>query len=468
MNKQIAIGSIEGGYNELPPYHPDNFFPELLIKEISSAKNETYELVRSLFCDLELDIKNFGKETWNPLGYIIIPGQTVLIKPNFVLHTNFSKDDLYAIVTHPSLIRVFIDYIFIALKGQGRIIIADAPMRNCKWNILMAQLHLDSIQHLYRENFNFNIEVYDLRDFELIDEYEHGLSTNRKKLPGDPSGNVIINLGEKSKFYGLSNQNFMGADYDREETRKHHEGNIHEYSLSKTILESDVLIFMPKMKVHKKVGVTLNLKGLVGINTNKNFLIHYKVGTKDEGGDELPYYEKISDKLLVRAQRRLYDVLLAKQNKVFDFLYKTARFLYKNAISYFLKFSKLTEVAIDGNWHGNDSSWRMVSDLHEIITSYDSEGNFSTSVKRKIFCVVDGIVGGENQGPLAASKKESKTIIIGEDPVLVDIVTTTLMGFDFNKIKYLSPENLSKTKMENLYNCQIVEKKKYRFQQILS
>jgi len=42
------------------------------------------------------------------------------------------------------------------------------------------------------------------------------------------------------------------------------------------------LYSIPKMKVHGKVGVTLNLKGLVGVNTDKNYLIHYRVGTPKE------------------------------------------------------------------------------------------------------------------------------------------------------------------------------------------
>lgn len=49
-----------------------------------------------------------------------------------------------------------------------------------------------------------------------------------------------------------------------------------------------VFISVPKLKVHKKVRVILNTTGLVGINTNKNYLIHYTLGTPEEGGDQFP------------------------------------------------------------------------------------------------------------------------------------------------------------------------------------
>ena len=36
---------------------------------------------------------------------------------------------------------------------------------------------------------------------------------------------------------------------------------------------------MPKLKTHKKCGVTISLKNLVGLNTNKNLLPHHSLGT---------------------------------------------------------------------------------------------------------------------------------------------------------------------------------------------
>ena len=58
----------------------------------------------------------------------------------------------------------------------------------------------------------------------------------------------------------------------------------HEYLISRSAMDADVFINLPKLKTHKKVGVTLSLKNLVGINGDKNYLPHFCIGTPAEGG----------------------------------------------------------------------------------------------------------------------------------------------------------------------------------------
>jgi len=55
--------------------------------------------------------------------------------------------------------------------------------------------------------------------------------------------------------------------------------------------------------------------------------------------------------------------------------------------------------------------------------------------KEKYWCVIDGIIGGENNGPLSPNSKLSGVLIAGENPLSVDLVATRLMGFDYQKIK---------------------------------
>ncbi|MDF9406786.1 DUF362 domain-containing protein [Pelotomaculum isophthalicicum JI] len=438
MREQIAVGVTIPAYNNEAPYHPYVSYPEVPFSETSKYPNFPYHLLRQLFLKLGLDKEHYGTPHWNPLGAIIRLGQTVLIKPNFVLSSNLSGGDLFAVVTHPSIIRALIDYIYIALKGTGRIIVADAPQMDCDWEQLMAAQRLDTIQTFYRRKFSFEIELYDLRNFALIDPSKPAYSENRKELPGDPQGSVIINLGRESEFYGLPSENYYGADYNRNETIRHHQGEIHEYCVSETVLSADVIISVPKMKVHKKVGVTLNLKGLVGINTNKNYLIHYRVGTAGEGGDQLPNNLKADDLLLIKIQRWLYDHALAKQNKMGDSMYKWVLSLYRFFIKPFMHVDNSIAMYDGGNWHGNDTAWRMTADLAKILFFADSQGNLCDKIQRNFFCVVDGIAGGENNGPLAPDVKRCGCLVAGRNPLAVDLVTARLMGFDIKKIKQFS------------------------------
>ena len=53
-------------------------------------------------------------------------------------------------------------------------------------------------------------------------------------------------------------------------------------------MAADVVINLPKLKTHKKAGVANALKNLVGINGNKEFLPHHRVGSAPGGGDCYP------------------------------------------------------------------------------------------------------------------------------------------------------------------------------------
>ncbi len=427
-------------YNQDPPYHPGAAYAELPFSFVSSSPNHPYGLIRQLFYDLKLDAGNYGRPQWNPLGQIVRPGNVVVLKPNFVISFNSSGSSMEAVVTHPSIIRAMVDYVYIALKGEGKIVIADAPQMDCSWRDLMAYQRLDAIQEFYWREFGFAIEVCDLRNFELIDNRQTAYPTNRRELPGDPLGSVVVNLGRDSKFYGLPSENYYGADYDRTVTNRHHQGDTQEYCVSRTILSSDVLISIPKMKVHKKVGVTLNLKGLVGINTNKNYLVHYRLGTPSTGGDQLPDMPYGTDSLVVKTHRWLLDRTLARENRLGELAYRAAQGFYKQVIRRIAPVSEGTRTRDAGNWHGNDSAWRMTADLANIIHHCDRNGRMQLMPQRRFFSVVDGIIGGEKQGPLAATAKASGCLVAGADLYAVDEVTARLMGFSVDSLKQFSGE----------------------------
>jgi len=439
MRCNVAVGRTEPVYCGEAPFHPNQHFPELLFTETSSSPNAPYALLRNLLRELGLDRERFGSAEWNPLGATIAPGQTVVIKPNFVLHRNESGGDPFAVMTHPSILRALVDYTFLALAGRGRIIVADAPTMACDWDALMALQRLDTIQQFYRDRFGFEIEVYDLRPFALIDADQPALSANRKPLPGDPLGSVTVDLGSASLLADLESGRFYGADYDRTATIEQHHGNVHRYRVSKTILGADVVISVPKMKTHKKVGVTLNAKGLVGINTDKNCLVHYRVGTPAQGGDQLPDTTGTADRAVIRVQRWCYDHLLAGANPLTDSLYRGLLAAYRLCIKPFRSLDRKTAAQDSGNWHGNDSAWRMTADLLRILLFADSRGRMLNTRQRRLFCVVDGIVGGDREGPLAPTACLAGLLTAGADPMSVDLVTTRMMGLDPVRIKQFSP-----------------------------
>ncbi len=429
-------------YPDEVPYSPNIRYPEYFFKDTMSKKNGVYDAVRQSFHLLHMDENNFATPQWNPFRELIEHGNTVIIKPNFVLSNHDEGGDLFSVITHPSVLRAVIDYVYIALAGKGRIIIADAPQMDCNFNELLRKTGLECIKELYKKELNFNIEIYDLRDFWLDKSGGHGVanSGNRHKLQGDPWGGVLVNLGKESLFCGINNfRKFYGADYNREETIRHHHDNVQEYLISKTILSADVVISVPKLKVHKKVGVTLNIKGLVGINLNKNYLIHYRLGTPSDGGDQFPNECLTSKEVLrVKLQRLAYDKFLAKKNWVGDSLFNIALRLGRLLLKPLgIKLNKDKAILDAGNWYGNDSAWRMAVDLMRIFIYANKDGKLQHVPARRVFAIVDGVVGGERNGPLSPDSKKSCVLIAGFNSSIVDLVCARLMGFDYKKIRML-------------------------------
>lgn len=431
-------------YPDDEPYSPHIRYPEYPLRHTIYEQNSVYDAVRQTLLLLNLDQKNFGTHKWNPFKEIVHPGDIVVIKPNFVLDRHDRGGDLFSIITHPSVIRAVVDYVYIGLSGEGQIVIADAPQMDCDFQSLLDRTKLRSIQELYKRELGFDIEIYDLRDFwydvKKTEGAKAAYTKHRFKLPGDPQGHLVVPLDKASLFNSADSQSFYGADYDRREVIRHHHGEVHKYVMSRTILSADAVIFVPKLKVHKKVGVTLNVKGLVGAVANKNCLVHYRLGMPSEGGDQFPEYvlEK-KEQVAVKLQRWASDTFLSHRHLATDAMYdciSEVASLTLKRLGFRLESEKRLLDA--GNWHGNDTAWRMAVDLYHIFLYADKEGLLDTKPARRLFSIIDGVTAGEGDGPLIPASKKCGVIVAGFNSGAVDIAGARLMGFDYNKIKMLS------------------------------
>jgi hypothetical protein len=197
-----------------------------------------------------------------------------------------------------------------------------------------------------------------------------------------------------------------------------------EYLLSETVLRADLVVNLPKLKTHKKTGVTLALKNLVGINGDKNLLPHHCVGATSVGGDEYP-----GGSVLDRARSLATEL---------------ARGLLKRGLgSKVVRLGRRLENAArgdafprSGNWHGNRTTWRMCVDLNRCLYYSDARGaHFDAKAPvRTVLSVIDGVVAGEGEGPLAPHDVPLGAVIAATDPVALDLVALRLMGFDERRL----------------------------------
>jgi uncharacterized protein (DUF362 family) len=432
MVHPVAIIKQENcSYSNNPPFNPPLPYKEEPIKTELDEGNSVYESVRRLFHLLEYDKESYDTQQWNPLGWLIQPGETVFIKPNMIAHKHSHSEEWHHVITHGSIIRAVVDYVFIALKGKGRIIIGDGPQTDSESEKIIERMGLKEIQKLYKEMKDFEIEVIDLRDEQWIEK--DGICIDTIKLPGDPRGSISVNLANDSMFAELDERRkyYYGAFYDTQETNEHHNKGRHEYAISKSPIIADVFINIPKLKTHKKCGLTASLKSLVGINANKNWLPHYAFGSPQTGGDQFQKEERkgnIENAIVVYAKK-----LLLKKNPVIQFVArKSKKYAYRI-------FGDTQDIVRSGNWYGNDTVWRMCLDLNRILMYANPDGTIrGKGEAKKYFSVVDGIVGMDGDGPVSGTRKEAGILIAGSNPVAVDAVCAKLMGFDFRKIPLIS------------------------------
>jgi len=363
----------------------------------------------------------------------INPGDKVVIKPNWVFECHrHRKEEWDYVITHPSVVSAVLHKVLRRLAGKGRISILDGPMTDASFDKLISRYPVQRWKQLAQQE-GVALEIIDLRDDEW--EIKNGVIVERKKLPGDPRGKVVVDLeGEKSEFWGQekSRRGYYGADYNLSETNLAHDGKRNLYSVSRTVLEADVFINLPKLKTHRKAGITCCLKNLVGINTYKNFLPHHSEGGPGEGGDQFP-----SDNINARLEGPLITFL--KQHVLQNpLLARVLGPLKAVALGF---FGDSSSVVRSGSWHGNDTLWRTILDLNKVLLYCDPEGKMDagfTRGRKRYIGVVDAVLAGEGDGPLSPDPVQMGYLVCGVNPVAIDAACAGLMGFDPGKIRSIA------------------------------
>jgi uncharacterized protein (DUF362 family) len=359
---------------------------------------------------------------------IIKPGNNVVIKPNWVRqsHQDREKDWDY-VITHPAIITAVIKKVIGKLQNSGSILIMDGPETPSSFSAILSRYPITDWISLCKQK-GIDFQIIDLRDDEWI--VHDNVIIKRNKLIGDPKGKTEINLKQTSEFFGhkKSKMGYYGADYNIKETNQAHDGINNIYSVSKSVLAADVFINLPKLKTHKKSGITCCLKNLVGVNTYKNYLPHYSIGSPVDGGDQFPQKSaknKLESKLLYFIKQ--YLLINPSFSRIINHLFKPGKAF----------FGETKNTIRSGNWYGNDTIWRMILDLNKIVLYARPDGalkNDSLMNRKNYIAIVDAILCGEKNGPKSPEPKQLGYLICGSNPVTIDATAASLMGFNPLKI----------------------------------
>jgi len=382
-----------------------------------------------LYDDREL-LKQTVKELIN--GKISFDNKRILIKPNWVLHER-RVTDKYALYTHPNILIALVDYI-VSNYSPESITIGDAPLQDCIWDQLISKEFETEIKEI---SLKYNIPIT-IKDFRRVSYNFNKNKLDENKTP--ISDYLIFNTGKESALEPITTEKtkFRVTNYDPRRMKEAHTIGTHKYCITKDFFDHDIIITVPKIKTHQKAGITGALKILVGINGDKDFLPHHRLGGDKSGGDCYP------GKNILRYASELALDLINRLRGMF--LFKPLRF---SVFAFWKVFLDSPKHNLGAAWHGNDTAWRMVADLNRIAYFGSKDGSIKTTQQREIYSLSDGIIGGQGNGPLNPEPLNMGLIMFSNNSLLNDYTIGQLMRFNSSKIplvRNIKPEEISNCK----------------------
>jgi uncharacterized protein (DUF362 family) len=425
-------------YCRTPPFHAFEEMPEWPAGRQSREDNPAYRSVRRLLHEMDLDTSRFGTSAWNPLGDLIQPGQTVVLKPNLVTHYNHDvklsrPTDTDSLVTHGSVVRAVADYAARAATPGGALLICDCPLQGTDWDAVVRMTGLEAVVEHLRTAFP-TVDV-SLIDFRLGTATVHGGRVAARHVEESRRKEYTeVDLGVRSLLesgdppgYG-----FGVAQYGCRRMRAAHSATVNKYLMPNAVLQADVFINLPKLKTHMRTGMTCALKNLVGINGHKDYLPHYRCGSPRDGGDEYPDGNWWWD-LTWAITHRVWELDGGMKKALLDVLAQVCR----RASPLIGRFPAQRYKLGGGGWNGNDTIWRMCLDINRALFYYDRRsGEVGTQPYGDMayVSIVDALVAGDGAGPLSPSPVPAALMLASFNPVAADTVATAIMGFEPNSV----------------------------------
>jgi uncharacterized protein (DUF362 family) len=407
------------------PYPPDEAFPELPSLSVGPVPNPVFALVRGALRDLGLDAARFGTPQWNPLGDLVKPGGSIVVKPNWVLDRNEGEGGMDCMISHPCVLRAVLEYV--CLAKPARVVLGDAPLQGCDFERLLDFGGLRAVVADVQSR-GLPLEVKDFRRTVMREEGE--LKQVAEELRPE-SDYVLVDLGIDSLLEPISGdwKKFRVTVYDPRKMRAHHRPGRHRFLVAREILEADLVVNVPKLKAHKKAGITCCLKNLIGINGNKEYLPHHRKGAADAGaGDNYAHRHwqmTLGETLLDGANR------LRGFPRFYRFCERVVWWLMAQAAR------RDSSVQLEGSWHGNDTIWRTCLDLNRALLYAGADGRMGDTVQREEISIVDAVVAGQGEGPLAPDPLATGAVFAVRNPAIGDFLGAHLLGFNPAKIPLL-------------------------------
>ena len=384
-----------------------------------SFDNRTVDNLRQFYNNPKLVYESIKQVVLPHLTPDQIRGKRILLKPNFVREPQKEDDDI-CLITHPKFI---LSTLVVLLECYPHsIIIGDAPIQNCRWELMLPSYFYNEVESLSKQ-YNVPIRVIDFRKRIFYADKNVFSGTSRKD-----DEYLIFDVGNQSWLESVTSEKntFRVTNYDPDRMAISHSKGMHKYCIAKEVFESDIIITMPKPKTHRMACLTNSLKILVGINGDKDYLPHHRLGSLKQGGDcykDYNLFRTWSEKIRDEANRRRGSLSFKPLRIVSGLLWKWGK--------------PSNEVTANAGWYGNDTVWRMVMDINTIAQYGTVTGELADTPQRTIYTLCDGIIGGQGSGPLKPDPLALGLIAFSNDSYLMDECMGYLFGLNIQKVPLL-------------------------------
>lgn len=396
----------------------DSFVKIQTLFDNESERN--IEILQTLYQDRNKLKGVIESITFEQLNEQSLKGKKVLLKPNWVKHSKKASDEL-CLRTHDQFLLAALEVILD--KKPSVVTIGDAPIQGGIWNLILNENLLKEIKDL---SLKFDIKII-VCDFRRVTFNPQSNKVNKERRPIEDF--CIFDLGKMSYLEPITSptkNQFRVTQYNPDSFTVSHRPGVHKYCIARELFDADIVISLPKVKTHQKAGITNALKNIVGLNGDKDFLPHHRLGGTGRGGDCYP-----GNNILRFWAELLQDNANRKQGeKIYWFWVRLSAVLWR------LSFPGNVH-HMGAAWFGNDTIWRMVMDLNRIVIYGCNDGSIASMPKRKFYSLCDGIIGGQGDGPLYPEPLPLGIVCFTNDSRWADICMATLMGFGYNKIPLL-------------------------------
>lgn len=389
----------------------------------SREEDRTVEKLSAIYDDKESLYVNVKELILKHMEPDDLKDKNVLLKPNFV-RQNIKPYDPICLFTHPNLIFATLQ-VLLECKVKS-ITIGDAPIQNCDWDLMLNQDFYNTIDSL-SQKYCVPIKVV---DFRKVIFYHASNTFGKSKRTEDDY--LIFDVANRSWLEPITKEKnqFRVTNYDPRRMALSHGKGTHKYCVAKEIFEADIVITMPKTKTHRMACITNSLKILVGMNGDKDYLPHHRIGSQKQGGDcykDTSILRTIAERLLDYANKRRGSFVFKPTRKIVSLLWQWSK--------------PDKETSMNAGWYGNDTVWRMVMDLNTIAIFGRKDGTLSETPQRVMYTLCDGIIGGQGSGPLDPDPLALGILSFSNDPYLMDVCMGTIFSLDIQKVPLLKEAN---------------------------